>query len=262
MSDSRRIEIQLQPDGVAAPTHIAATTCREIIDFYFDALARADLSKKPAAPEGQFFRFDYRGPDLSAVDRLAMHENWILGKAFQELMRGVRASLEEAFFFTELVAAGTIKAKSSGSLEDALAPFRKKAADLKFPPLLAQVNSRLDRPLEFSDAYQSMQAARNCLEHRGGIVSRSDAGPSGVMELRFPAMKAFIIREGQEVELHEGLAVEAGTEILMRLIVRVREFQIGERLKITAADFDDISFGCFQFATELAQRLPKVSRQV
>jgi hypothetical protein len=93
---NRRIDIQLNPDGVAAPTHVAAITCREIIDFYFDALARADLSKKPSAPEGHFFRFDLKGPDLSAAERRAIHENWILAKAFQELMRGVRASLEEA----------------------------------------------------------------------------------------------------------------------------------------------------------------------
>jgi hypothetical protein len=106
-----------------------------------------------------------------------------------------------------------------------------------------------------------MQAARNCLEHRGGVVSKSDAGPNGIMELRFPAIKVFIVREGAEVELYEGIAVEAGTEILMRSIVRIREFKAGERLKITAADFDDISFGCFQFATELAQRLPKIPQQ-
>jgi hypothetical protein len=143
-TNSPRIEIQLHPDGVAAPTHAAALTCREIIDFYFDALTRADLSKKPSAPEGQFFRLDFGGSELSASERRAVHENWILSKAFQELMRGVRASLEEAFFFTELIAAGTIRAQSSGTLEDIFAPFRKRAADLKFPPLLAQVNQRAD----------------------------------------------------------------------------------------------------------------------
>src|SRR5258706_2994483 len=171
-----RIELQLHPDGVAAPAHIAAQTCREIVDFYFAALATADLSKNPPAPEGTFFRFGFSGPELSTTDRRSLHENWLLAKVFQDLMRGVRASLEEAFFFTELIAAGTITAQSSSTLDEILAPFRKKAADLRFPPLLAEVNKRLERPLEFTDAYQSMQAARNCLEHRAGIVAKSDAG--------------------------------------------------------------------------------------
>jgi hypothetical protein len=93
-------------------------------------------------------------------------------------------------------------------------------------------------------------------------VSRSDAGPDGIMHLRFPGVKIFIVREGEEVELYEGFAVDAGTEVMMRFVVRTREFKIGERLNISAADFDEISFGCFQFATELAQRLPKMPRQV
>jgi hypothetical protein len=184
---NRKIEVQLHPDGVAAPAQIAAQTCREIVDFYFAALATADLSKKPPAPEGTFFRFDFSGPELSATDRRSLHENWILAKVFQELMRGVRASLEEAFFFTELISAGTLTAQSSSTLDEILAPFRKKAADLKFPPLLAEVNTRLERPLEFTDAYQSMQAARNCLEHRAGIVSKSDAGPGGSWSCVFRA---------------------------------------------------------------------------
>ncbi|NOJ47828.1 hypothetical protein [Bradyrhizobium archetypum] len=249
--------LQLNPNGVAAPTHRAVVACREVVDFYFDALARADLSKKPPAPEGSFFRFDLTGNDLSTADRRALHENWILARAFQELVRGVRASLEEAYFFIELLAAGTMTAPSSGTLEEILAPFRKKAADLRFPPLLAHVNSRLDRPLEFSDAYRSMQAARNCLEHRDGIVGKSDAGPNGIMNLQFPALKGFFQRDGQGVEIYQGIAVDAGTEIEVRVVVRSREFKIGERLTITAADFDEIAFACFQFAAQLAKLLPK-----
>jgi hypothetical protein len=132
-----KIKLQLHPDGVAAPAHIAAQTCREIVDFYFAALATADLSKNPPAPEGTFFRFGFSGPELSTTDRRSLHENWILAKVFQDLMRGVRASLEEAFFFTELIAAGTITAQSSSTLDEILAPFRMKTADLNFPPLLA-----------------------------------------------------------------------------------------------------------------------------
>jgi hypothetical protein len=126
-----KIEIQLRPDGVAAPAQIAALTCREIVDFYFSALATADLSKKPLAPEGTFFRFDFSGPELSATDRRSLHENWILAKVFQELVRGVRASLEEAFFFTELISVGTMTAQSSSTLDEILAPFRKKSRRLE-----------------------------------------------------------------------------------------------------------------------------------
>lgn len=254
-----KIELQLNPDGVAAPAQAAALICREVVDLYFAALATADLSKPPLPPpQKNFRRFDFRGPNLSAEARRPLHENWILAKVFQDLMRGVRASLEEAFLFIELLAVGTITARSSGTMDDVLAPFRRKASDLRFPPLLVHVNSRLDQPLEFIDAYRSMQAARNCLEHRGGIVAKFDA-PDGVLELRFPGLKFFVVRDGAEIEMYEGFAVEAGEALMMRLVVRTRQFAVGERLILSAADFDEIAFACSHFGTELAQRLPKSS---
>jgi hypothetical protein len=86
-------------------------------------LAKADLSKKPPRPEGLFFRFETNTAEMNASDRRAMHESWILARAFQDLMRGVRASLEEAYLLAELLAAGNIRVQSSGTLDDVLAHF-------------------------------------------------------------------------------------------------------------------------------------------
>jgi hypothetical protein len=254
----RTINVQLNPDGVAAPAQVAASICREVVDLYFGALSSADLSKPPPTPiSNVIFRFGFKGMEMSASDRRSLHEAWVLSKVFQELVRAIRASLEEAYFFAELLATGRMKAKSSASLDQILAPYRKKAQDMNFPTLLAAVNKRLERPLEFADAYQSMQSARNCFEHRSGIVGRSDAGASGIMELHFPRPKIFIVREGEEIEVYQDMPVAAGEEILLKMERRIRRFEIGERLKITAADFEEIAYACSQFASELAQRLPK-----
>ena len=251
------IQITLHPDGVAAPSQTAAAVCREVVDFYLDAVGKADLTPRPPAPEDAFFRFNVQGPNLSEAQRRALYENWILAKAFQDLMRGVRASLEEAFLFVELLAVGQMKATSNSTVDDVIAPFRNDAAKRNFPPLLAHVNSKLEKSLEFVDAYQSMQDARNCLEHRAGIVGKKDASEDGVMRLRFPRVKMFLVRDGEEIELQRGTAVEAGTEIFMRLDLRVREFKVGEPLTIVAADFDEIAFACYYFGNQLARRLPK-----
>lgn len=222
---ANQILITLQPDGVAAPAQQAAAICTEIIDFYFDALGKADLGKE-SPPRDTFFRFRFTGINRSEIERRALHENWILAKAFQDLMRGVRGSLEEAYFFLELLSLGKIQVKSDSTLDDVFAPFRTSAAKKKFPPLLEHVNSKLEKPLDFLDAYQSMQNARNCLEHRGGVVSKSDAGEDGIMELRFPRVKMYVMDKGKETELQREMFVEAGTEVLMRLDVRVRRFGV------------------------------------
>ena len=165
-------------------------------------------------------------------------------------------SLREAHFFIELLSTERLRAETDSTIAAVLEPFRR-ARKMKFPDLLASVNKRLDEPLAFAEAYQSMQNARNCLEHADGQVGTRDVDADGVLKLRFPRMKFFVMKDGEEVELYENFYVEARTELSFRLDVRERIFRLGERLTISAIDFDDIAFACHQFGTMLAQRLPK-----
>lgn len=228
------IALTLHPDGVAAPAHRAAVICKEIVDLHFDALSKVDLSAPPPETRNDFFRFSIRGTELTAGERRTAHESWVLARAFQDLMRGVLGSLREAHFFIELLSAGRFQAKAGMTLVEVFEPFRERARRMKFPELLAYVNKRLDEPLMFAEAYQSMQDARNCLEHADGIVEGRDVDDDGVLKLRFPRMKAFVMKDGREVELYKDFHVEADTEIMFRLDVRERIFGLGERLSISS----------------------------
>jgi hypothetical protein len=252
------ITLKLHPDGVAAPALRAAANCREIVDFYFNALENTDLSKAPEATHDArpFFRFNMNLSGLSSEQRRQLHESWILSKAFQDLMRGLRASLEEAFFFIQLMDTGTFRAASEGTLEQVLRPFRRRALAMNFPQLLEAVNARLDKPLRFAEAYQSLQDARNCLEHGNGIVAPKNAKTGGKMILQFPFMKVFVERNGEQVEVSGGF-VSGGEMLMITTSLRTREYEVGQRLNISAADFEEIAFACWHFAVELARNLPK-----
>lgn len=256
-NDPTRLVLHLHPDGVAFPARHAAEICKEVVDLYFNALAQQDLSKKPESAAEKFFNFSFSGNSLTAEQRRSLHETWILAKAFQDLTRGVRMSLERAYFFCELLAAGKITAKSTSTIDELVQPFRKKANDLNFPDLLKAVNARLEKPLEFSEAYQSMQAARNCMEHRNGTVSQPDINADGKLVLQFPRIIMFVERAGEIVEFVGPMAVEAGEQISMKIGLRTREFALGSALSLTAADFDEIAFACHRFAGQLATTLPK-----
>jgi hypothetical protein len=106
-----------------------------------------------------------------------------------------------------------------------------------------------------------LQNTRNCFEHRGGIVGSKDVAQDGIMELSFPRMKIFYLRNGEEIEVVEGGApVDTGddepeVDILLRLDVRVRRYNLGERLTLTVADFDEIAFACYHFGSQLVTGL-------
>jgi hypothetical protein len=253
----RSIVLTLHPDAVQAPAHRAAAMCKEVVNLYFAALSNADLANPPPEPQGTFFSLQI-SQTLSAEERRRQHEHWILAKAFQDLVRGVRGSLEKAYFFIELISAGHFIAECDSTLDELLAPFQTKAKKMNFPDLMGHVNQKLETPLAFAEAYSSMQAARNCFEHRDGIVGWRDVDEDGVLRLNFPRLKFFVKQGDKEIEIYKDFKAEAEMVIQIKMDVRERVFRFGEPLKIDAADFNDIAFSCLQFGTALAVQLPKL----
>lgn len=253
------LNLQLNIDAILMHGQNAVVLSSEIVDFMFNALETADLSKKPINEATQY---KFKTPDLSAADRRAMYENWIFLKSFQDLMRGVRASLEQAYLFLQILAAPPV-IKSNSTLEEFLDPFRIKAEKLNFVDLLAQVNLSLPEPLHFVDAYLSLQKARNCLEHRRGIVGSVDAPAGGVMILKFPRMKTFYLQKGKEIELEPGHIVDAQddaehVQIVARVELRELRFSKGQRVSFSTKDFNEIAFGCNYFVSDLAGKVAKL----
>lgn len=249
-SEPPKINLTLNIDSIIGHTQQAAITAIEVVDFVLDAIAKADLTKKTDHVESSF---KFSTPEIPADARRETYESWILARGMQDLMRGLRKSLEQAHVFLNLL--DNNKVKSSSTLDQYLAPFKLKATTLNFVDLLKDINSRLPDTLQFLDAYLSVQQARNCFEHRNGIVGNIDAPAGGVMILKFPRLKLFVEKDGSEVEVGPGLFVEAETLIHTKIELRERRFALGRRIELSITDFNEIAFACYFFATDLAQKV-------
>lgn len=256
------IPLILNPDGVASPGNIAARDASEIVRFAFQAISHSDLSVPPRVP-GNPIAYDLGSGASSAEARRLLYENWILVRAFSELARGIRATLEEAFFFIRVAAIpnGPIKAHA---LDGLLADIRTNAGRASFPKLMEAVTAGLTEPLTFAAEFQSLQRVRNCLEHRGGIVGQQDADENGNLTLTMPRIKVFYMRAGEEVELAIGAQVDPGDDrkevvLLSKRETRARVYVIGERITFTADEFQEIAFACVLFISDLVTKLPKLS---
>jgi hypothetical protein len=258
------LQTSVDPKRLAAIVDSAVVTSTEIVNFHFNALSGADLSKPAKSPE---VMYTFKGPELGAAQRRRMHENCMLAKAFQELLRAVRHALEEAHVVTALLTKKR-KISSSATLSDFLKPFQREAAALSFPKLLAAVNEKLDPQLDFAGSYKSLQLARNCLEHRGGVVSKIETRRRDNFILRIPRIKVFYMSDGVEVEIVKGHTVEPADDrtevaVMTRLEVRQRSFALGERLTFTLAEFNEIAFACSFLGQQLSNKLrrPTVAEQ-
>lgn len=259
MAESNPIlNLKLDPSRLVHIVDVAVIATTEVVNFHFNALSVADLNEAPASPEEAKFRLS--GPKLAADQRRAIHERWILAKAFQELLRAVRHALEEAYVFTSVLNKKHA-VPSATTLGEFLRPFQSKAASMRFPDLLAAVNEKLEPKLVFAEAYKSLQSARNCLEHRNGIIGSVDTRGSDAFVLSIPRMKIFYVRKGEEIELEVGHVVEPDDDqssavIMMKLDVRQRSVALGERLLFTLAEFNEIAFACHFLGQQLSTKLP------
>ncbi|MGO4307983.1 hypothetical protein [Cupriavidus sp. RAF12] len=240
----------------------AARDASEIVRFALNSLANSDLSIAPPVM-GHPIAYDMGSSANNADERRTLYTNWILSQAFSEVVRGIRDSLEEAYFFLQLakIHDGPIKSDAFNAL---MSESRKEAQRAKFPDLIASVNKELTAALAFTTEFQSLQKVRNCLEHRGGIVGTQDADADGVLTLSLPRIRVFYIRGTEEVELVPGSTVDPGddrdnVEIYSQRVTRTRSYRVGERVTFTADEFHEISFACTLFLGDLVAKLPQAT---
>jgi hypothetical protein len=260
MAEPRQIAVTLRPDGVLAPALRAIQDTVEVVSFCLDALDRGDLSRPPEYKDTRF-EFSFAGPELNAEQRKTNYTNWLLWKGFQDLARGMRQTLEEALLYNsmiELALKELPQLKTWGALQERMLDFRKKAGSARFPELMQAVNKGLTSPLHFENEFLSLQKVRNCLEHRGGVVTDKDVDDTKVLRLALPRVKMFYEKDGQEIELGKGSYVEANTAIGIKNVIEERKFKLGERVLFRPQEFHDIGFGCWAFANDLRMKLPKL----
>lgn len=256
-----QLVLRINPNGVAAPAQQVAMAAAHVVSTCLDALAGLELTEPRHVSETMGYRFS--GPEMTSENRRAAYQNWLLAMGFQDLLRGVRQSLEEAILYLS-IAREPPRETTWAQVEREIEEIRKRASGLNFPTLLSEVHSGLTEPMALDAEFLTMQRARNCMEHRGGIVGAKDADEDeATLTLSLPRLKLYYLREGQEIELVPGHVIDTGPEkvparVKMRRVNRVKSYAMGERITLTSAEFHESAMACFLFAGDLASKLPIV----
>jgi len=261
-----QIRVDLNPNGIIAPVQQTAFLTSNIVAAAIAAFA--DDARLVSEETGVAYR--WTAQKMTADQRREAYHNWLFAKAFQDLVQGLRRSLEEASLFLALANKTTITAKADGDamavFNDYTADLRRKAGRQHFPELLAQVNAGLTSPLRFYDEALSLRRARNCFEYRAGIVGQEDvAEGSDGLTLTFPTIAMSYMRDGNRIVVASGEIIDTRNEpIELSLQVQpstIKNYGLGERISFTVSDFSAMAFGCVLFASDLAARLPNLPRR-
>ncbi|TIN06285.1 hypothetical protein [Mesorhizobium sp.] len=250
--DKPSVTVTLNGDGVIAPALQAIRLATEMVAVCTSAIAATDLND---LPRDGFSGLSFVPHADQAKAKLA-YRAWILGKAFQELARGLRATLEQAYIYTLGLREGR-KVETWGEFEDIYLAAEKKASSLNFPDLLLAVQAQLATKLDFFEEYRSLQRARNCLEHRNGVVGHIDCDEgAGALSLKLPRLKCSTVSDGEEIEVHKNQYFEKGATIKIKRDLRIRVFALGETVSFTAEEFSEIAMALRLFVADIAPKLP------
>src|SRR3954454_1592751 len=99
MTEPQQLTIHLSGDAVVAPALRIIQQTVETVSFCLIAVDSGDMSK-PAEFERARMQMRFSG-DMSPDERRALYTNWLLSNGFQELARGIRATLDEALLYTD-----------------------------------------------------------------------------------------------------------------------------------------------------------------
>ena len=257
-TEPRALAITLNKDGVTGPAMKAMVVTAELATIIYDAVDAADLNNSRQVSAG-FTTWQFETPARTASHRRDDFHRFVFSKGIQEIARGIRQSLEEAYCYCEVL--DWIEGRRAfqttvGEYNQRITQARRSAGQSNFPDLLVRVNRRLSSPLQFDQEFSSLNKVRNCIEHRAGVVSAIDTGGAETLTLTLPRLKTFILIDDVEVELYRGLRIEEDSTVSIRRDRKTWQFPIGSSVNFSRTDLIEICVSSYYFISDLSLRLP------
>lgn len=150
---------------------------------------------------------------------------------FQELFRILVSTLESANELHEV----TMAKKTGGSVFDLRAKVENKKREFHSKSFPDKINKFAveKRYKKFLEVLIAVNKARNCYEHRNGILGKEDCndGSRLVLNFRFPAS---VGEDGQITGVFDTMPL--GKKYTLQIIDRKRTFRINDRLNLNFND--------------------------
>lgn len=210
----------------------------------------------PVNVKGSFAKID-----LSKEDFREQYTEWVLANGFRDAIESVGVLLESANRVLSVWA--LIERQKAGEqvtgdmLTSIFQDTGNKFHRLGLPDKIDFIAEKHDLEInaDFVGELLTANVARNCLVHRGGIVSDRDLNDENSLKLRWRALKTFIHDEDGEREILPGMKVEKKGFLVVRTVECEKRFLRGERVVFTVEEVSEILWSLFLFGNDLVRAI-------
>lgn len=187
--------------------------------------------------------------------------NWIMVKAFEELINGLTQSLKETYKYLMIYSLSQLSkyTKTKEEIEAEIKKIYKASEKEHFPALIKKIEEILKYPLFLKEEILTINQVRNCFVHRNGFVSFKDINPStNDLRLKWNSLKFYTIIDGHKKEItyeyrKDGVIV---SNLSMEEIKNEKIFKLNDKILIDLEEFNNISYSCILFIQELYKSMP------
>jgi hypothetical protein len=189
-----------------------------------------------------------------ADERRSRREAWVLANAVRDCAESLSSFLESARNVLASWALGDLQKVRVIQRNDYRQAFEADALEfheLGLPGKILTIRNVYGLAVdeELSEQVLSINAARNCLVHRGGVVGPKDLKGKDVLRIHHRRMRTtFLGDDGTRHELRIGETTKGPGQIQISFEDTERTFALGERLTFTTDDLDAMCWGLFMFA--------------
>lgn len=187
------------------------------------------------------------------------YREWTLSNGFRDIVEGVSTFLESAhkvLSYWKIVGKQKSGSEIKGSdYNDIILSGRKKFHRLGLPDKIKHLETEHYIKPKFGEEVLSVNTARNCLVHRGGIVGNKDINNKNTLEVKWMRLAMILQNEDGENELILGQRVEKDGVIAIRNQEELRAFSVGEHVKFSVEEFYSAVWTLFLFGNDLVQEI-------
>jgi hypothetical protein len=205
------------------------------------------------------------GLNWSREEEESAWRNWVLKNGFRDIAELISVVLEEAHKVLTIYsligrqsAGEKLEATELSTRDKEISKFHRLSLSDKLDWLLGQPDFSI--PSEKLEEVRSINAARNCLSHRSGVVGERDKTEGDALVVKWLGLDATVEVEGVEIPFDPPMHLEKGGNLITRLVRRTKSFQLGDRINFDQREFSEIAWTIFVFAQAVASGLEQAGK--
>lgn len=242
--------------------HLKETT--NCVTHIYYSIQEADIDLNKPMPTDSFpLAINNEKPSLTLNEQKVASFEWVIRKAFEDFIIGLTKSLKEAnkIIKTLILSEKPKYSMEREEIENELRKVDDEIEGLHFPKLIEFFENYLGHPLPFREEIISINQIRNCLVHRGGLVSNKDVKNNNELELRWISLKWYTKINEVSTEITYDMRKNGITvnNLDYKVVDNKKSFKLGQKISINLNEFNGIAYTCSEFAQYLYSSMPKSS---